>query len=87
MAFTIGHDTSGRESFGPYWYRIYEDGRLIDRFWHDYRGNDNGIVFVSGAKENDPVGSRANFFGGGGPQPLVFASRAIQYLESKPAGV
>ncbi|MDD2926391.1 hypothetical protein [Rhodoferax sp.] len=83
MAFSVERDSSSRESFGPYWYLIYEDGCLIARFWHDYRGDDNGIVFTSGAEENNPLGSRADFIGGGGPQPLVLTKQAIKYLESK----
>lgn len=81
MAFTIEYDSSSRESFGPYWYRISEDGQLIARFWHDYRGDDNGIVFIDGTKKNDPLGSRANFLEGGGPRPLVLTKRAVEYLE------
>ena len=83
MSFTIEHDSSSRESFGPYWYRICEDGCVIARFWHDYRGDENGIVFINGAKENDPLGSRANFFEGGGPKPLALTKKAVEYLLSK----
>jgi hypothetical protein len=35
-------DTSEREPFGQYTYRIYVGDRLVARFWHDYRGDDHG---------------------------------------------
>lgn len=85
MTFTVEHLEKTRESFGEYRYGIYENGTLIAYFWHDYRGDDNGIEFINGSSENAPVGSRGNFLLGGGPQPLTLSKQAINYInENRP---
>ena len=85
MTFTVKHIEGTRESFGDYRYGIFEDGQLIAYFWHDYRGDDNGIEFINGISANDPVGSRGDFLLGGGPQPLTLSKRAIAYIiENRP---
>ena len=84
MAYSIEQDdSSARASFGEYTYRIYKDGQLVARYWHDYRGDDHEITFISGTKERCPVGRMVDFIEGGGPQPLVLSARAVAYLESR----
>ena len=83
MSFTIEQKKETRESFGNYRYRIYEDGRLIAHYWHDFRGDDHGIEFVNGSKELWPVGQMTEFIEGGGPQPLTLSGRAVDYLKQK----
>lgn len=80
MTFTVKHVQKTRESFGEYRYGIYEDGNLIAYFWHDYRGDDNGIEFINGISANEPVGTRSGFLLGGGPQPLTLSKEAIAYI-------
>lgn len=79
MSFTIQQD-SKRNSIGNYTYRIYEDGRLIAHYWHDFRGDDHGIEFIDGTKKPWPVGRVTDFIQGGGGKPLVLSERAIAYL-------
>ena len=83
MSFTIEHTKEKREGFGDYTYRIYEDGRLIAHYWHDFRGDDHGIEFVNGSKESWPVGQMIEFIQGGGPEPLTLSVRAVDYLKQK----
>ena len=84
MAYSIEQDDSSkRESFGEYTYRIYKNGQLVARYWHDYRGDDHGITFINGTEERCPVGRMVDFIEGGGPQPLVLSARAVAYLESR----
>ena len=85
MSYTIEQDGSKREPFGVYTYRIYRDGLLVARYWHDYRGDEHCIEFVSGTKELYPVGRTSDFIEGGGPQPLTLSQRAVAYLNSKHA--
>ena len=85
MSYKIEQDDSKRESFAEYKYRIYRDGRLIAHYWHDHRGDEHGIEFVSGAKEPWPVGRMTDFIEGGGPKPLVLSQRAVAYLDGKQA--
>ena len=69
---------------GNYDYEIYYGGRLVARFWHDYRGEENGIVFLDGSKEDGPVAGNSNaFLQGGGPQPLTLSAAAVAYLRKK----
>ena len=83
MAFRIEqYDSDGRESFGPYTYRIYDGDRLIARFWHDYRGDDHGIDLLVGTKLDWPFGRFFEFVSGGGPEPLCVTERGVSYLQS-----
>jgi hypothetical protein len=83
MSYEVVQDDSKRESFAEYKYRIYRDGQLIARYWHDYRGDEHGIDFINGTGELGPVGRMTDFIEGGGPQPLVLSKRAIAYLDGK----
>ena len=83
MSFEVKRVDSKRESFGEYQYNIYQHGRLVARYWHDYRGDDHGIEFMNGEKEGWPVGPMIEFITGGGPQPLGLSARAVDYLKSK----
>jgi hypothetical protein len=83
MGFTIEHTNEKREPFGGYTYRIYEDGRLVANYWHDYRGDEHGIEFIDGLKEIWPVGRMTDFIQGGGPEPLTLSQRAVNYLKQK----
>lgn len=83
MDFEIKHAASNRESFGKYRYNIYKDGRLVARYWHDYRGDDHGIEFLNGTTDQWPVGRMVEFITGGGPEPLELSARAVAYLNSK----
>jgi hypothetical protein len=81
VRYTIEQDGNKRESFAPYWYRIYRDGSIFAHYWHDYRGDDHGIKFVDGQKTGWPFGRMTDFLQGGGPKPLLLSARAIAYLE------
>jgi hypothetical protein len=75
-------DSTKRKSFGPYTYRIYEDDRLVAKYWHDYRGDDHGIEFVTGTVGDFPFPRMTDFIEGGGPEPLRLSDRAVDYLKS-----
>jgi hypothetical protein len=83
MAYRVEHADARRESFGEYRYRIYQDDRLIAYYWHDYRGDEHGIEFVTGSAESCPVGRMTDFLEGGGPKPLRLSELAILYLDKK----
>jgi len=65
-------DSSKRESFGNYTYRIYKDDRLIALYWHDFRGDEQGINFLNGTNEQLPFGRESEFIEGGGPEPYDY---------------
>jgi hypothetical protein len=83
MSYKIEQVDSSRKSFEEYKYNIFNDGRLIARYWHDYRGDDHGIDFLDGTSESWPVGRMVEFVEGGGPQPVMLTDRAISYIERK----
>lgn len=83
MAFTIEQAEAKRGRFGDYRYRIFEDGRLVAHYWDDYRGDEHGIEFLDGTSEGWPGGRMIEFIEGGGPQPLVLSSRAVEYLQKR----
>lgn len=88
MSFYIEQDDSSlREPFAPHTYRIFKDGRLIARYWHDYRSDEHGIEFVSGAREDWPTGLMTDFVEGGGPLPLTLSAEAVAYLQARQPSV
>ena len=83
MSFTIEYSKERRRKFDNTTYHIFEDGRLIARYWHDFRGEEHGIDFLDGYSDDWPVGRRSDFVQGGGPEPLVLSERAVAYLKQK----
>ena len=83
MSYRIEHDEPSRESFGNHRYSIYDDGRLIAHYWHDFRGDEHGIEFVNGKSERWPVGLKTEFLEGGGPEPLTLSVRAMAYVRQR----
>lgn len=82
MAYGIEQE-AGRESLGHYRYRIYKDGTLVAYYWHDYRGGEHGIDFVSGLSEPWPAGRMTDFLQGGGPEPLRLSERGVAYIDQR----
>ncbi|WP_250626078.1 hypothetical protein [Pinirhizobacter soli] len=82
MDFTIEQDPA-RDSLGNYRYRIYKDGALVARYWHDFRGDEHGIEFVTGKSDSWPVGRMTDFLEGGGPEPLTLSERAVAYMDQR----
>lgn len=83
MSFTIARSKNKRNPSDDCKYLIYEDGRLIASYWHDFRGDEHGIEFLNGANEAWPVGRMTDFIEGGGPKALVLSERAVAYLKDK----
>lgn len=78
---TIRPAGTKRESFGNYEYEVLDGNDIIARYWHDYRGDEHGIIFSDGESEDWPVGRMIDFITGGGPQPLALSSAAIEWLK------
>jgi hypothetical protein len=85
MTFTVEQSSAKREPLGNYTYRIYQDGRFIAHYWHDYRGDEHGIEFIDGTNGPWPVGRMpmTEFIEGGGPKPLTLSQRAVDYLNQR----
>ena len=82
MCFRIEQDISPRAPFAAYRYRIYENDRLIARYWHDHKGDDHGITFVGRSRMDVPEGTMIEFITGGGPdEPLQLTAKAVAYLK------
>jgi len=85
MLYTVRQFKKMSAPFSDYRYGIYQNEKLIAYFWHDYRGDDNGIEFVNGLSVPDPVDRMTNFLKSGGEQPLTLTKQAIQYInENRP---
>jgi len=82
MTYQIEQLKISRKPFGEYQYHIYQEGQLIANYWHDYRGEEHGIEFMSGAKDDWPAGRMIDFIEGGGPKPLTLSAKAVLYLKS-----
>lgn len=84
MSYTIQQIRSAdRPQVPEYQYRVYKDDRFIATYWHDHRGDEHGIEFADGTKDEWPVGRVVDFIEGGGPQPLVLSARAVAYLNAR----
>jgi hypothetical protein len=83
VIYRVEQDQTSRKSFGSYTYSIYKGKSLVARYWHDHRGDEHGIEFLTGASESWPVGSMSDFLEGGGLQPLRLSEKATQYLDER----
>ena len=83
MEFDVTRSETPRQGFDAYRYRIWRKSRLVAMYWHDYRGDEHGIEFVDGRKEDWPVGRMTDFLKGGGPQPICLSDEAVAYLTRK----
>ena len=64
-------------------YRIYVDGNEFAVFWHNYRGECEGVRHIAtGREEEPPFGLCSDFLTGGGAAPLGLTRAAQKYLES-----
>ncbi|MDY0385086.1 hypothetical protein [Trichlorobacter sp.] len=87
MEFVIEQEITRGESFGDYRYSIYRDGKLVANYWHDYRGDEHGIIIVGYSQELWPVGRMVDFIEGGGTKPLKLSEKAISYLKTRLSAV
>ena len=83
MTYRIEQNKSTRKDFSEYTYKIFKDDKLVAKYWHDYRGDEHGIEFTNGKKEDSPVGKMTTFIEGGGPKPLSLSQKAIAYLNDR----
>lgn len=84
MSYTIQQvHAEKRAPFAEHEYRIYKGDQLVATYWHDHRGDEHGIEFVDGTKDEWPVGRVVDFIEGGGRQSLMLSARAVAYLEAK----
>lgn len=81
--FSIRQVESKRESFGNYEYDVLDGNEIIARYWHDYRGDEHGVIFSDGNAEDWPVGRMVDFINGGGTQPLTLSPAAIEWLKQR----
>jgi hypothetical protein len=82
MAYRIEPEF-GRDKFGNYRFRIYKNEKFVAHYWHDYRGDEHGIDFVTGLSDQWPVGRMTDFVEGGGPKPVALSARAVAYLDQR----
>ena len=82
MNYSVEQIKEARESFGPYRYRISLDGEEVAVFWHNYRGECEGIRTSDGHEEDPPFGMCSEFLTGGGPLPSGLTRKAMTYLDS-----
>lgn len=83
MTFRIEQDeTKKREPFAGYTYRIYDDNRLVARYWHDHRGDEHEIEFLGRKVTDWPFFRMIDFIEGGGSEPLRLTDKAVLYLQT-----
>ncbi len=83
--FSVRHSTKKRDSFGNYEYEVLDGSNVVAYYWHDYRGDEQGIRFTDGRSEELPFGSVIDFIYGGGPEPLKLSPAAIKWLVGQTA--
>ena len=85
MPLAIRHKSGVRiqSSFGHYEYEILDGEAMIATYWHDYRGDEHGIIFLDGRRDDGFPGRTNEFIQGGGPEPIRLSSLAIEYLDQK----
>ena len=83
MPLAIRHKPGIRTSFGNYEYDILDDGAVIATYWHDYRGDEHGLLFTDGKRDDSFPGRTIEFVEGGGPEPIRLSRLAIDYISLK----
>ena len=83
MEFHVTRSDAPRQGVDAYRYRIWRKSQLVAMYWHDFRGDEHGIEFVDGRKEDWPVGRMTDFLNGGGPEPVRLSEDAVAYLARK----
>jgi hypothetical protein len=78
--FSIRQRPRERTPGANYEYDILDGSDVIAGYWHDFRGDEHGIVFADGRSEDRPVGRPADFIMNGGPFALRLSSAAVAYL-------
>ena len=66
-------------SEGNYNYEIYRGTELVARYWHDFRGDEQGLTMIGG-KRASPPGSCSEFIAGGGGNPLTLTEAAVELI-------
>jgi len=83
MSYRIEYEERGKDQNGGHFYYIYDDERLIARFWHDHRGDAFEVEPVFGDVADCPFQRLTDVMQGGGPQPLTLTDEAIAYFEKR----
>ena len=81
MTCRIEHDPAPREPFGDYRYRIYRDGILVARYWHDYRSDEHAIAFVDRPHLVHSVGRMVDVLDSGKDGRLQLNAQAQAWIE------
>ena len=83
MSYSVEHIAESRGASGSYRYMIFRDGHEFAIFWHDYRGDCEGIkLLLSGREVDPPFGRCSEFLTGCGPHSLGLSEKAVCYLNS-----
>ena len=72
-----------RDALGNYQYEIFCDGKLFARYWHDFRGDENGINLVNGFSDESLPGRTADFIAKDNKGSLCLTHVGLSYLMSK----
>jgi hypothetical protein len=61
-------------------YEVFDGDTLVARYWHDFRGEEHGIIFVDGRRDDWPVDRNGDFVVSAGPFLLDPSQAAVAYL-------
>ena len=78
--FSVRQRTRERAAGANYEYDILDGADVIARYWHDFRGDEHGLVFADGRSEDWPPGRRGDFLTGIGPFTVRLSEAALAYL-------
>ena len=80
-SYRIERDEPARDASGNYHYLIYSGDQFVARYWHDFRGDEQGIIFGNGVRDSKGLpGRTSQFIEGGGDKPLELTKLAINYI-------
>ena len=83
MTYSVEQIKESRPDLSPYRYRIFKGGKEFAIYWHNFRGECEGVTVLSTGREEDPpFGMCSEFLTGGGPLPLGLSDKAKKYLDS-----
>ena len=82
MQYRVEPGDPFRDASRNYHYVIYNGDQFVARYWHDFRGDEQGIIFANGVEDSNGLPGRSSeFISGGGGKPLELTKWAISYIE------
>jgi hypothetical protein len=78
--FTVRERARDKTPGADYEYEVFDAGRFVARYSHDFRGEEHVVEFADGRREEWPARTHGSFVISGWPFTLTLSRPAVSYL-------